>query len=635
MTASDGDAIGNQRASALARAGNGALGVAFPVALWAITTLMAIGRTTWWADDRFHNLRDPASGALPALRLYPRWPFWSWGVDLGYFIRPLYYEIMPALTTLFWNNSWMAQALQAIVHAVVCFLLFRVMVGLRLNRAIAAIGALLFMVHPAHSEASAWFAALPTQLSCAIVLWIVLRHIVWSREDHRADNDGEAETNARGTSGARGHLLLLPISGFVACCLNEQAASGFALLPLVYLAAGPRETAGRSRAKGALGPMVLACAGVGLYLAILTWSAPAGHRGSGGTLAGISAIGTRFDGFLTVLWRRMILKNFAIGAESYAISSMGWTRAQGAWFVWLPLTLLGCSWTIRTIVRSGMRAQENAAARARHWTIALLGIAGFVVGWLPVLLAAGYEPDSRLRYWPDVWLTIALAAFVSIVLRAGARMLPRRVSLVLFFGAVIAAAAGSGVLVRFAAMNAGARLAMSDRFALDRAQGEQLRALLPDPPRGTLIVPLRIETTGIETGSPVFDAYFKSAMEFPWTAPKWLVSVYGRGDVEAGFWRKWTTPIADGAARRAGDPVRGAREEGLVYAAEVGPRSPRGGSATRIVAWDRVAAFVIGKDARVRLVTAIVIVDEDGAEMTIELPQAKGREECVARLPRR
>jgi hypothetical protein len=498
----------------------------------------------------------------------------------------------------------------------VCLLVFRVMLTVRVHRAIAAIAALWFMVYPAHFEASAWFAALPTQFSCAIVLWMLIRHVRWSRE------------------GGRWHLVMLPIAAFVACCLNEQPAAGVALVPFVYLATGKRQESRRVWLVRAIGPMALACIGVGVYLALLTLSAPAGHRGSGGTLAGLSTIGSRLDPFLTVLWRRMILKNFATGAESYAITSMGWTRAEGAWYVWLPLTLLGAQWTIRTIALSARGKKRETEPRTPMWRVALLGLAGFIVAWIPALLAAGYEPDSRLRYWADVWLVVALAGLVSMILRAGARMLPRRTSLVLFFVIAIAAGAASGVLVRFAAMNAGVRLAMADRFALDRMQGEELRALLPNPTPGTLFVPLSIETTGIATRSPVFDTYFRGAMEFPWTVRKWLIGVYGRSDVKTGFWRGWTIAIADGPNRRAGDPVRGAREEGLVFALEAAPRIAREGSPTRVVPWDLAAPFVVGKDARVRLVTAIVIVDGDGKEKRIEVPQARGQDECVARLPR-
>ncbi len=611
----------------------------YPLVLWAIATLAGVGRAAWWADDYWHNLRDPVTGVVPRIEALARWPFWTLGVDRGFTIRPLYYQIVPALTTLLWTAPWAAHALQAITHGLVCVLLWRLLRALGAGGGLAAFGAMVFLVYPGHVEAHAWFAAWPTMLATALALWACL---IVARD-------------AKG-SVPGGRRTALGVGAIVAviCCLNEQPASVVVALPMVFVTARGLRGGGHAWRRAMLMPAAGGALVVLVYLALLAWTAPTGHRGNIAGVASLGEMATRLDSFVTVLWRRMILRNFAAGAESHVLRSV---VPQLRWTIGLPLMLAGVAWGVRTFALAGMRASKPSqwdrgadlarAALARPRMIVATGAAMFVAGWMPVLLSAGYEPDSRLRYWPDVGLVVLVAGaarwLVGVVLRRAVRFtrVPHAVK-GLVFGTAIGLGVASLLLIRWAVMCAGFHTAMADRHALDRAQGEQLAALLGDA-GGAFVVPLQIETArvgggGIATGSPVFDAHFKGAMEFPWTATRWAQGALGRSDVEGGFWRKWSAARAPdsgaGLEGRGGDPVRGANESGLVYAGQVGPRTAREGE-DRVIPWDRVAAFVVDADARVRLVTRVVIVDDRGAEVGVELPRARGHEECVVRLPRR
>ena len=60
------------------------------------------GRIGFWSDDYWHNLRNPTTGALPALT------FHGLTMDRGFFLRPLFYLVVPAVTTLSWKAQWPA-----------------------------------------------------------------------------------------------------------------------------------------------------------------------------------------------------------------------------------------------------------------------------------------------------------------------------------------------------------------------------------------------------------------------------------------------------------------------------------------------------------------------------------------------
>src|SRR5262245_57552131 len=75
--------------------------LAFPVALFLFAGLFFGGRLGWWSDDYWHNLRDPVTGRVGPVFM-----------DRGFFLRPLFYRIVPAVTTLLWHDDRVAHAIQ-------------------------------------------------------------------------------------------------------------------------------------------------------------------------------------------------------------------------------------------------------------------------------------------------------------------------------------------------------------------------------------------------------------------------------------------------------------------------------------------------------------------------------------------
>jgi hypothetical protein len=285
--------------------------------------------------------------------------------------------------------------------------------------------------------------------------------------------------------------------------------------------------------------------------------------------------------------------------------------------VWVgALALPGVAWAARWA--GGFRDEPaRADGVCRPGMLVLAGACICFAGFLPIMAMAVYDPDPRTRYWPCVGLALLVAGVGARLSRSA----PAGVA-----GRRVMAAVLLGVLLGGATCLVGVQSAFRDRWRLDQEQGRELVRLLPDAPPLTFFVPLDIASKGIRTGAPVFDAHFRSVWEFPWTAPRFILTAFGRADVRSGFWRSWTP----------GAPVRGADETGIHFTDRLGPAFPRiEGSGSR-VPWERAVPFIIDGDARVRLVTKVIIPGADGGEVTIEVPQARERRlpEVVFRLPR-
>jgi hypothetical protein len=577
-------------------------------------TFLLRGRIGFWSDDYYHNLRDPATGALPPLT-------WSGlTIDRGFFLRPLFYKVVPPLTTLAWTSQWPAHLVMTVAHGLVVWLLWRLMRTLGLPKFAAAGGALAFMVYPAHFEALFWVSALPTTLASALMLWMMILYANYARQ-----------RGAFARWWAVVSLAALPALAFAVCCLNEQPAMGVLVLPLIFWAArtGSHDAmVAESRPVSwlrALLPAVLC----GLAVLLYSWMVvsdphkPPGARGSSDQFVTLAHLPARARHFFDVLWRRLVLLNFwrgAMGMGGQELRAAGWPGWLGAAGVVGAGVMWVREWTGRSLEAA---ARGDAPRRGPLIPAILAGLALFATAWAPIVMIAIYDPDSRTRYWPATGLAIASAAAASAIgrrhMRPWAAVVPKGVFLV--------------ALLACSTMLIGVQSAFRARWDLDRQQGRQLRQFLPDPTPLTFFVPMDIQTTGIRTGSPLFDSHFRSVWEFPWTVPKFIETVYGRDDVRCGHWKKGTPS----------DCVKGADESGIHFTVRLGPRFPRiEGSGSR-VAWDRAAPFVIDREGRVHLVTRIVIPGRGAGgagDVAIPIPQFRraveaGRiSELEVKLPR-
>src|SRR5262245_16805372 len=183
--------------------------VLFPIALLLFGAFFFGGRIGWWSDDYWHNQRNPVTGAIDALAIHR-----------GFFLRPLFYLIVPAVTTLSWNTQWPAHLLQVVAHGAVVVVLWRLLLALGASRPAAGAAALLFMLYPANFETLFWVSALPPPLASLVMLGMYVLTIA----------------RARGRAGLWAVPLLM-VMAFVVCSLNEQPAAGIAAMPLIYWAA--------------------------------------------------------------------------------------------------------------------------------------------------------------------------------------------------------------------------------------------------------------------------------------------------------------------------------------------------------------------------------------------------------------
>ncbi|MFN0131986.1 MAG: hypothetical protein ACKVW3_05580 [Phycisphaerales bacterium] len=577
--------------------------LAFASALLFVGGFFLLGRIGFWSDDYWHARIDPATGARTALAM-----------ERGFFLRPLFFRVVPAVTTLCWRHDWLAHAIVLCSHAVVCVLLWRLLRVMGVSARSAAAAVTVYMVYPGSFEAMMWVAALPTSMAASLMLGVMLLMVL-----------------------ARRVVLATLISAamvFAACCLNEQPAAGVMVLPVLgwVVGKGRRDegTEGRSRGRvqaaiSALWPTMVLGLVVLAYvlLVMLDGRAPRGARGSAESLVSIADLQRRVEYFVDVLWRRMVLRNFwrgalgegfrtVTGSGAYGWAALGMLAATGAaWWRWFARTGTGASsWTMspESIAASAGDPTAGAGCRARDsfrlFRLVVLGVAVFVTGWVPIVLTASYEPDPRLRYWPCVGLAIVIGAALDVVRGRRARM--------------VAGAAVATTACVFAVMLVGTQQGFANRWRMDQAEMAAIRMLVPNPPPYAYFIPLRVENTALSTGSPVLDRHFRAVWEFPWTTTPHVQRAYGRADIAAGYFRHWT-PRA---------PVRGANERGVLLTDEIGPRygtrevSGAEGEARRggwRVPWDRVVLFVVERGGEVRLVGRV----EAGGQ-GFDVPLGKG-----------
>jgi hypothetical protein len=598
------------RPSLLARAWRLLRGAAFPGALLLFATFFLGGRIGFWSDDYWHNLRGP-DGRMPPLT------FDGLTMNRGFFLRPLFYVVVPAVTTVAWKTQWPAHLLLTGSHGLVTLLLWKLLRAVGVSGRAAVAAALLFMVYPATFEALLWTAALPTSIATAMMLRLMIVYAAYARAEGAF-------------SGTRGwvSLAVMPALALEVCCLNEQPAMGVLALPVVYWAA--RRAGGLTAARErewtrALAPAAACGLAVAAYtaLVVLDPNKPAGSRGSAEQFLTLHELPARAAYFGNVLWRRLVLWNFGPGA-----CRLGWQTIAGeGWTGWLRLavpTLAAVLWIVKWgRGRVGTHGPGEGASAPRIGGAACAGAAIFVTGWIPILMMATYEPDSRTRYWPAVGMAMLAGTAFTWIERwvRGAVKGATRAALRASLGAALAT-----WLMLFGLMLVGVQGAFRARWELDRRQGYELRGQLPAPAPYTFFVPLSVGGTGVRTGSPVLDSHFRSAWEFPWTAPKFVRSIYGRADLHSGYWRHWTARL----------PVVGADERGIRFADVLGPRFPRIAGAGSRIPWALAAPFVIDQEGRSRLVTRIVIVAPDGTETEVPVPQAvkAGAAAFRVRLPR-
>jgi hypothetical protein len=570
----------------------------FPVAL-LLSASYFLGGTGWWSDDYWHNLRDPVTGDLGPTLIISR----------EFFLRPLFYRIVPPLTTLLWNHDWAAHLLQVFSHGIVTLLLFLLLRTFAIGPRPAAAAAILFMLFPPHFEAVLWFSALPTSLATMLMLGLMFTTIAFARR--------------AGPLACRGGWWIVPLmmaAAFAICCLNEQPAAGILALPLVYLAAlathRPRSLVAQtpvSHFARALVPTFLSGCMVILYAAIVRATAVPGSRGSSAGLIAPGELAERLPAFSAEIVQRLTMQNFAGGAFSLGLGELRAAplAALGATLVLIAAAIPFIRWWVAAHPGPSTHAEPTPPPRA-IMLLALTGLAIFATGYLPIAVVAGYSPDSRTHYWPAIGLALIIAALGS----AAPCTRPLRTAALAVLLVVSAAASTTFI---------GLQSAYRTRHRQDLAESARLRELIPDPEPLTFFLPLAIETTAIRTGSALLDSQFRGVWEYPWATPRHIMRVYQRDDVRCGSFRHWTP----------GHPTLGASEQGIHYGDRLGPRFPQIADNVWLIPWERVIPFVITGEGQLRIVTRLVLESPGVPPLEVPIPQVTHLPDFPAALPRR
>src|SRR5262249_12025538 len=154
--------------SAVARAGPEVrwhpLFALFPVALGLITSLNTLG-DGFAADDTTQILNNGLIkhlGNIPAAFFTSVWAFASndivFATDTYY--RPLFNVLLTLNYAIFGDSAWGWHLVNALIHCAAVYLVFLLLREMTDDAWVAGISAVLFAVHPAHSESVAWVSGI-------------------------------------------------------------------------------------------------------------------------------------------------------------------------------------------------------------------------------------------------------------------------------------------------------------------------------------------------------------------------------------------------------------------------------------------------------------------------------------------
>lgn len=471
--------------------------LAFIVAL-AMSTFF-VGDTGVYNDDYFLNQRDPATGKIESLIMNRPWHLW----------RPVTRVVLPGLVTTLWHTPWVLHLISAGLHAAVVGLAYGLLRRVRVSAGIAACGAMLFMLYPAHFEAVLWIAIICTLLSTVLVLGIWHLYAWWLERGH------EAPVGTRLWA-----LAAMGGSAWVAAAMNEQPPGVLAALPmLVMILGGAKGASFAERARRTLLPV--AVVGLALVIYLIGFFK---HKMNLAPVDVPESATLHLAQLAAKIPMELALVNFGRGALTEGLASVAARPLLAAAGFGL-LGVVGLIWVARSGVQSHDRA-SGATAPRMGWIIAL-GACWTVLAWLPVA-AAHSVTSPRLHYVPLLGLVLVICGVLAWVtpfvvnLQHAAR------------GVIVGASrlAFCGVLAAFVLMWIGICKNLQLRYQADEAERQALAAAVgPNIEDGTLLVPVRVNSVTARTGSDRFDGYFRHSWFWQFAAG-WSVRIaLHRGDV--------------------------------------------------------------------------------------------------------
>lgn len=545
---------------------------------WLLATSFYFGDLGKWCDDYSNAYVDPVTGRNTHVLGFPGWH------------RPLHWIVGCWKATVLWNldaaNHWVGAVSHALV-ALAAWALLRVMVR---RRALAAAGAILFLVFPFSYEVSLWPAAWSVMPALLLVM-------------------GGFGLTVYAARRGRIRWVCLPIFVlfFLSACWYELPAIGVAALPLLYLANSPRSFGWPARLKRAAILGAGACAGPALYLLLNVSTLPPGARTGTGMLVTQAEFPHRWRAFSDAFtWyflgtgaREMLRGSMQIGWKSLTSGAgLGWSvaivAALALWIRWCAL---------RRGDPSVEPVGESARSIAYRPGALAFGLALFAMPWTIILLLQRQTVDYRLMYVPIIGLIVVLVVLLDMPLGLGwVRRLEGRVL------RTLAGAALAALVLACCVSLIGIQTNLRNRFIRDQQEMSQLLRLEPDPPPAAVIVPLRCESRVSATGFRMFDDFAVGAFTISWAADSLVRYRYHRRDLAAtGCLPGQAPPLRDFTA--AG--VRCTTAFGVYF----GPLDPRGGL---WLTWKQIIPIVVSREGHVQRVKRLTINRADGPSLVID-----------------
>jgi hypothetical protein len=344
---------------------------------------------------------------------------WSvvWGLEHGGFFRPLFI-LSYVVDSRVWGERPLGYHLtNVLVHGLNSYLVYRLTLSLlrpqklseESTRRIGLVAALLFLLHPSHTEAVSWISGRADLLATLFSLAALLACVFYIES-------------------GRARYLLVSLLSFAFALLSKESAAS---LPLIIFA-------------------------LSIYL-----SAETGERVK---TAFVAAIKTSALFFLLLLLfvvvRREALGHWlgGYGAEQHLNFSPGWIRdrfLQASLRALVPamppelsaillkplkstafiLVTLGFIALVVLLLRLRRRS-EDKAARSRQNRLALLLLAAFVLSLLPVMnlrLSLFDTQGERFIYWPSVFSVLLITHLGFILISGGKRRILLALCLIAFY----------------------------------------------------------------------------------------------------------------------------------------------------------------------------------------------------------
>ena len=126
-------------------------------------------------DDQFQILKNPSLNSLaniPKMFVQSVWQFMNASSPdaVGLYYRPLFNTVLIINHQLFGANVIGWHMISLLLHLAATFLVYKVVLQWEMSQEIALAAALLFGLHPVHSESVAWISGIPDPLAAVFLL---------------------------------------------------------------------------------------------------------------------------------------------------------------------------------------------------------------------------------------------------------------------------------------------------------------------------------------------------------------------------------------------------------------------------------------------------------------------------------